>query len=88
MKMTKPYIDFGLQSDRGSAILKFWSDEVGLKLSEVQPVYEGVEQYRYALHGAVLKLNMMAQSMAQVPRTGYRKIIRNYSRPISPVSAI
>lgn len=75
MDMTKPYLDFGLQSDRGERMQTFWRDEIGLSLSEVVTVYEGVDQYRYALHGAVLKLNVMAQPMAPAPCTGYRRMI-------------
>jgi catechol 2,3-dioxygenase-like lactoylglutathione lyase family enzyme len=75
MEMTKPYLDFGLQSDRGEAMQAFWDESIGLALKEILPVYDGVDQYRYALRGAVLKLNVMAQSMAPAPRTGYRRLI-------------
>jgi len=75
MDMTKPYLDFGLQSDHGEPMQAFWRDEIGLPLTQVLTVYEGVDQYRYGLHDAVLKLNVMAQPMAAAPNTGYRRMI-------------
>ena len=75
MQMAKPYFDLGLQTDQGAAMRQFWHGELGLDAPEVLDVYDGVQQHRYALHGAVLKLNVMANPMAAAPPTGYRKIL-------------
>lgn len=79
MEMAKPYLDFGLQSDRGQDMIDFWGGEVGLELAEKVPVYEDVEQYRFTLSGAVLKLNSMTEAIPPAPRTGYRGVL--ISRP-------
>ncbi|MFV0277113.1 MAG: VOC family protein [Parahaliea sp.] len=75
MEMAKPYLDFGLQTNRGEQMIAFWGTEVGLVKNTVQPILESMVQHRYALGGGVLKLNLMATTLPAVPVSGYRRII-------------
>lgn len=57
IEIVKPAVDIGIATNRLAESQRFWGDEVGLGYDHLLKVGGGIHQHRYALHGAVLKLN-------------------------------
>lgn len=72
--LAKSVLDFGLQSDNRESMTAFWQEQVGLALDRVLPVFKGVDQYRFGIDDAVLKVNMMDDPLPAAPPTGYREL--------------
>src|SRR4029079_12297065 len=74
MKLAKPHLDVGLQTNNLEAMLEFWQGEVGLTLEEVLPTGGGNQQHRHALKGAVLKLNHVRDPLPAGEPSGYHAL--------------
>jgi lactoylglutathione lyase len=74
MKLAKPHLDMGLQTNNLEAMLEFWQGEVGLTLEEVLPTGGGNQQHRHALKGAVLKLNHVRDPLPAGEPSGYHAL--------------
>ncbi len=70
IQIAKPAIDVGLATNRLDEQRTFWEEEVGLAYDHLLKVGGGVHQHRYALHGAVLKLNAHRDPLGDTP-TGF-----------------
>jgi predicted enzyme related to lactoylglutathione lyase len=74
MQLAKKQIDVGLYTNDAEAMLKFWQAKVGLRFEEMQPLGQGVRQYRHEMNGSVLKLNSVRDPMPQAKPSGYREL--------------
>ncbi len=73
LEIVKPAMDVGIQTNDLAAHQAFWGDEIGLRFDHVLPVRAGMDQHRYDLHGAVLKVNDRRDPLPEEP-TGYTAI--------------
>ena len=74
MKLAKSRIDFGLSTNNLEPMLAFWQGDVGLPLDHVLPIRRGQNQHRHDAHGSVIKINHLAEPIADGPPTGYREL--------------
>ena len=71
MKLSKDFIDVGIQTNQRDAMLDFWGNDVGLPYEELLKVGGGTHQHRHTLNGSVLKLNHVRDPLPGGPPTGY-----------------
>ena len=74
MQLAKKHIDVGLYTNDTEAMLKFWQSKVGLRFEEMQPIGQGVRQYRHDMNGSVLKLNSARDPLPRAKPSGYREL--------------
>lgn len=74
MQLAKKHIDVGLYTNDTEAMLAFWQTKVGLRFEEMQPLGQGVRQYRHDMNGSVLKLNSVRDPMPSAKPSGYREL--------------
>jgi len=74
MQLAKKQIDVGLYTNDTEAMLKFWQTKVGLRFEEMQPIGQGVRQYRHDMNGSVLKLNSVRDPLPKAKPSGYREL--------------
>jgi lactoylglutathione lyase len=74
LEIVKAAVDVGISTNDLPAHQAFWGDELGLRLDHVLPVRRGMDQHRYDLHGAVLKVNVHADPLPTDAVTGYSAI--------------
>lgn len=74
MQLAKNHIDVGLYTNATEAMLDFWQTKVGLPLEGMQPLGQGVRQYRHDMNGSVLKLNSVRDPMPSSKPSGYREL--------------
>jgi predicted enzyme related to lactoylglutathione lyase len=75
MKLSKPRVDIGLNTNAREAMTDFWRDEVGATFDHVLPIRSGVKQHRHDLNGSVLKINDYREALPERPSSGYRELI-------------
>ena len=75
MNLAKNHIDFGLFTNNGEAMLRFWQQEVRLPFEETLAVGGGVRQQRHALNGSVFKLNEARDPLPDEPPSGYSELL-------------
>ena len=75
MRLAKPAIDLGVQTERREPMLSFWQEEVGLRFDHMLPVGGGVQQHRHEMNGSVLKLNHSREPLSDEPVAGYRELL-------------
>lgn len=68
MKLSKDFIDVGLQTNQREVMLEFWGNDVGLPYEELLKVGGGTHQHRHTLNGSVFKLNHVRDRSPGVPR--------------------
>ncbi len=71
MKLSKDFIDVGIQTNQRDAMLDFWGNDVGLPYEELLKVGGGTHQHRHTLNGSVLKLNHVREPLPGGSATGY-----------------
>lgn len=71
LEIVKPAIDVGVETTDLAAHQAFWGEELGLAFDHVLPVTADIEQHRYVLHGAVLKVNHHRDPLPVDAVTGY-----------------
>jgi len=74
MQLAKNQIDVGLYTNETEDMLAFWQTKIGLPFEEMQPLGQGVRQYRHDMNGSVLKLNSVRDTMLPAKRSGYREL--------------
>ncbi|HUZ11889.1 MAG TPA: VOC family protein [Caulobacteraceae bacterium] len=74
MKLAKPCIDFGLATNDLAPMLGFWQGEAGLAFDHLLKIRRGQDQHRHDALGSVIKINHLAQPLAQAPPGGYREL--------------
>jgi catechol 2,3-dioxygenase-like lactoylglutathione lyase family enzyme len=75
MKLAKPRIDIGFQTNNAKPLLEFWQKEVRLPFDHALPVRKGQVQHRHDLLGSVLKINEMEAPIPDRPPAGYRELL-------------
>jgi catechol 2,3-dioxygenase-like lactoylglutathione lyase family enzyme len=76
LRLSRPKFDVGLLTNRGEQMLDFWTEEIGLPVERTLEPVSGVIQHKLTLHGAVLKLNCVAQPLpARGPLSGIRMLL-------------
>ncbi len=75
MRLAKPYIDVGLQTNQRDAQREFWAETIGLPFEELLKVGGGTHQLRHDLKGAVFKLNHLREPLSDNLPTGYQGLI-------------
>lgn len=74
MDLAKPCIDFGLSTNNLAPMLAFWQGEVGLPFDHLLRIRRGQDQHRHDALGSVIKINHLADPLAEGPPTGYREL--------------
>lgn len=74
IEIVKPAVDVGLQTNRIEEHRRFWTDEVGLRFDHLLKVGGGIHQYRYDLHGAVLKCNSHRDPLDPAAVSGFTRL--------------
>ena len=74
VRIAKPAIDVGLNTNNKDQLLSFWQNEIGLPFSETLPVGRGVHQLRHAIGNSVLKINFNREPLPATPPSGYRHL--------------
>jgi lactoylglutathione lyase len=75
MKLAKPRVDIGLNTNNLEPMLAFWQNEVGLKFDHVLPIRAGLKQYRHDALGSVVKINHHQSSLPETPPAGYSELL-------------
>ncbi len=75
MKLSKDYIDVGVQTNQRDAMLDFWANKAGLPYEELLKVGGGNHQHRHSLNGSVFKLNHLRDALPDNPKTGYAELL-------------
>lgn len=75
MKLSKPRVDIGLNTNTLETILSFWQNEVGAAFDHVLPIQTGVRQHRHDINGSVLKINHYREPLRDQPPSGYREVL-------------
>lgn len=75
MKLAKPYIDVGIQTNNKQPMLDFWQHEAGLPYEELLKVGGGNHQHRHSLNGSVFKLNHLRDQLPKGEKTGYEELL-------------
>lgn len=74
LEIVKPAVDVGISTNDLAAHQAFWGEELGLRFDHLLPVRPGMDQHRYDLHGAVLKVNHLHDPLPTDAATGYTAI--------------
>jgi catechol 2,3-dioxygenase-like lactoylglutathione lyase family enzyme len=75
MKLAKPRVDIGLNTNNLEPMLAFWQNEVGLKLDHVLPIRAGMKQHRHDALGSVVKINHHKAPLPDTPPSGYTELL-------------
>lgn len=77
MRLAKPYIDVGMQTNQRERQCEFWGETVGLAFESLLKVGGGAHQLRHGLNGSVFKLNHLRQPLPsrRAAPTGYQGLI-------------
>ncbi|KJC35846.1 glyoxalase/bleomycin resistance protein/dioxygenase [Bradyrhizobium sp. LTSP885] len=75
MQLAKRVIDVGLSTNNLEPMLRFWQQDVGLRLDHVLPVRRGQKQYRHDADGSVIKLNHHLEPLPDSGPSGYRELM-------------
>jgi len=74
MRLAKPQIDVGLNTNQLEPMLAFWQELAGAKFDHVLPIRRGVDQHRHDLNGSVLKINHYRDPLPERAPSGYRQV--------------
>ncbi len=74
MKLAKPALDLGLNTNRRDEQLAFWQNEIGLAYDHMGKLGGGMQQHRHHLHGSILKVNHARDPLAPAPPSGFRRL--------------
>jgi lactoylglutathione lyase len=75
MKLAKPRVDIGLNTNNLEPMLAFWQNEAGVTFDYVLPIRKGVKQHRHDALGSVVKVNAHAEPLPVTPATGYVELL-------------
>jgi len=74
IELAKPCVDVGFFTNRLDEMRAFYGERLGLPFEEMLPVGGGVRQYRYGVHGSVLKINHSRDPLPARIAGGYRRL--------------
>jgi lactoylglutathione lyase len=86
MKLAKPRIDLGLNTNNLEPMLQFWQSKVGLTFDHVLPIRKGVKQHRHDVSGSVLKINHFSEPLPDTRASGYAELLIARADVREPVS--
>ncbi len=75
MRLAKPFIDVGIQTNQRDAMLEFWQKQVGLPYEELLKVGGGNHQHRHSLNGSIFKLNHLRDELPKPTSSGYTGLL-------------
>jgi lactoylglutathione lyase len=75
MKLAKPCVDLGLNTNNLEPMLQFWQSKVGLAFDHVLPIRKGVKQHRHNVSGSVLKINHFEERLPDIRPSGYAELL-------------
>ena len=75
MKLAKPCVDLGLNTNNLEPMLLFWQSKAGLSFDHVLPIRKGVKQYRHDVSGSVLKINHFSEPLPDTRASGYVELL-------------
>lgn len=75
MRLAKPRVDIGLNTNNLEPLLTFWQNEVGLAFDHVLPIRKGMQQHRHDALGSVVKINHYAEALPETPPSGYSELL-------------
>ena len=75
MKLAKPAVDLGLNTNNLAAMLAFWQNDVGLPFDHVLPIRKGTKQHRHDLLGSVLKINHADERLPETQPSGFVELL-------------
>jgi lactoylglutathione lyase len=75
VKLAKPRVDVGLNTNNLEPMLAFWQNEVGASFDHVLPIGPGLRQHRHDLNGSVLKINHYREPLPPRAASGYHEVI-------------
>lgn len=76
LALARDKFDVGLLTDAGDAMLRFWTGGLGLPVVLTMEPVPGVVQHKLDLHGAVLKVNVIAAGLPREGRLGGLRVLR------------
>jgi lactoylglutathione lyase len=86
MKLAKPRVDIGLNTNNLEPMMAFWQNQVGLKFDHVLPIRAGMKQHRHDALGSVVKINHFQAALPDTPPSGYAELLiarKDLSTPLS-----
>ncbi|HEY4986529.1 MAG TPA: VOC family protein [Bradyrhizobium sp.] len=75
MKLAKPRVDIGLNTNNLEAMLAFWQGEAGVAFDHVLPIRRGMKQHRHDANGSVLKINAHHEPLPDTAPAGYTELL-------------
>jgi lactoylglutathione lyase len=75
MRLAKPRVDIGLNTNSPEPMLAFWQNEVGLAFDHVLPIRKGLRQHRHDALGSVVKINHYNEPLPATPPSGYVELL-------------
>lgn len=75
MKLAKPRVDIGLNTNNLEPMLAFWQNDVGLKFDHVLPIRAGMKQHRHDALGSVVKINHHQAPLPDTQPSGYTELL-------------
>jgi catechol 2,3-dioxygenase-like lactoylglutathione lyase family enzyme len=86
VKLSKPRVDVGLNTNSLEPMLAFWQNEVGALFDHVLPIQSGLKQHRHDLNGSVLKINHYREPLPSRSAAGYHELIVAHAGLAAPRS--
>jgi lactoylglutathione lyase len=75
MRLAKPRVDIGLNTNNPEPMLAFWQNEVGLAFDHVLSIRKGLQQHRHDALGSVVKINHYSEPLPASPPSGYTELL-------------
>ncbi len=75
MRLAKPRVDIGLNTNTLEPMLAFWQHEIGVPFDHLLPIRRGQNQHRHDLLGSALKINHFAEPLPPAPPAGYAEVL-------------
>jgi lactoylglutathione lyase len=75
MRLAKPRVDIGLNTNNLEPMLAFWQNEAGLAFDHILPIRKGMQQHRHDALGSVVKINHYAEALPETPPSGYAELL-------------
>jgi catechol 2,3-dioxygenase-like lactoylglutathione lyase family enzyme len=75
MKLAKPRVDIGLNTNNLEPMLAFWQKEAGIPFDHVLPIRKGMKQHRHDALGSVVKINHHDEPVPNSPPSGYVELL-------------
>lgn len=74
MRLAKHHLDIGLFTEEIEDQREFWGSTVGLRFDHELDFLPGLTQYRYDVHGSVVKVNQSAAALPDKRASGFSEL--------------